>query len=953
MAKVLINFASESEILKIPSLTRRELDAIRCWQRHHFGCITHEQFRALPQISNSKVLVAYFDFSTRPPTASPTNISRSLRAPTGKASPLQSTVRHSLQYDSPPPSWSTSPEPERHNSVGGSSQTHVLNSLPRLDDILFDGTGEWDSFYRKFFSHICQYPLKAEDCVHQMEFFLRGRASDYYQSLLTQYPHIKFSELVRLMGIRFARVNSNDTRSPRPAASSPGTHREARTATVNLDLPPGKFETPHKVTSRRHMPPKQSSTNGCSPAHQDMSGRSDDASFLHPGIPLEESPQQWDIGNEAPVFRSPSPSWDQSKAQHLESGKRSDVRKDGSGVLGNQKVSPVKQGLASKDKGSGEQASPRPQQRSPNLVTNAPNSQPLTSVSTQTEESLNPVKTQLSKMEDRFKGVETRLSTGENQFHGLKDRLRKTESQFNEVDKRIRKANSRVDRVAEKSCTINSRVDLFENRLGGAETQFHGFTNQLGRAEYLSQETKGQMLAVEERVHKVEDQYNGVEHRVSGSEAQLNKVTSQLKGLENRLGQAEDRGDLVGIRLDEVENRLTRFEDQLTSIGDLLGEFIGATSNQLEQLQEQVRAIPETVAHSCQHHVRPRRRKRAGPHPKTLGDDSSSRSNPPELKAPLYTGVLDNSPHGFTHSSSGGVASPLPDDEVYPRRNWNSPPPSAPPSSPVLLGEHPDADFSPQTVTHSHETDCFSPIVVPTHVPNTLPTITPVALMGATGGKPARGEAQTPTPVKAECIRFRVHINKISSEARAHTISAQTASPLPLHVSSLDSDVSGGGTPVWDSCHSDEFLDMSDAGQFVQTEQDLTEFPECDMVDDDSPPQSPPLGPAYDFPSGAAGLDEGKERDELNPCVDQWDQTSCERASRPSGNHRGAGDGQEIPSTLVAQPRVDHPGSSTGESTPTLAREGSEQEEGQALNTSGSDDEATLWPELPKANCLE
>ena len=960
MAKVWINYASDSEILKIPSMTRKGVDAIRCLQ-DSFGYLTREQFLALPQIRNSKVLVAYFDFSTRPPTASPTNISRSLRAPTGKASPLQSTVRHSLQYDSPPPSWSNSPEPERHNSVGESSQTHVLNSLPRLDDILFDGTGEWDSFYRKFSSHICQYPLKAEDCVHQMEFFLRGWASDYYQSLLAKYPQAKFSKLVRLLEQRFARGNRNNTMSPRPAVSSPGIHREARTAPVNLDLPLGKFETPRRLNSRQHMPPEQSSTNRCSPAHQDMSGRSDDASFLHSGTPLVESPQQWDMGNEAPkdpvtkratASRSPSPSWDQSKAQHLESGKRSDVRKDCSEVLGNQKVSPVKQGLASKDKGSGEQASPRPQQRSPNQVRNAPNSQPSTSVSTQTEESVNPVKTQLSKMEDRFKGVETRLSTGENQFHGLKDRLRKTESQFNEVDKRIRKANSRVDRVAEKSCTINSRVDLFENRLGGAETQFHGFTNQLGRAEYLSQETKGQMLAVEERVHKVEDQYNGVEHRVSGSEAQLNKVTSQLKGLENRLGQAEDRGDLVGIRLDEVENRLTRVEDQLTSIGDLLGEFIGATSNQLEQLQEQVQAIPETVAHSCQHHVRPRRRKRAGPHPRTLGDDSSSRSNPPELKAPLYTGVLDNSPHGFTHSSSGGVASPLPDDEVYPRRNWNSPP-SAPPSSPVLLGEHPDADFSPQTVTHSHETDCFSPIDVPTRVPNTLPTITPVALMGATGGKPARGEAQTPTPVKAECIRFRVHINKISSEARAHTISAQTASPLPLHVSFLDSDVSGGGTPVWDSCHSDEFLDMSDAGQFVQTEQDLTEFPECDMVDDDSPPQSPPLGPAYDFPSGAAGLDEGKERDEQNPCVDQWDQTSCERASRPSGNHRGAGDGQEIPSTLVAQPRVDHPGSSTGESTSTLAREGSEQEEGQALNTSGSDDEATLWPELPKANCLE
>ena len=198
-------------------------------------------------------------------------------------------------------------------------------------------------------------------------------------------------------------------------------------------------------------------------------------------------------------------------------------------------------------------------------------------------------------------------------------------------------------------------------------------------------------------------------------------------------------------------------------------------------------------------------------------------------------------------------------------------------------------------------------------MPNTLPTITPVALMGATGDKPARGEVQSPTPVKAECIRSRVHVDKVSSEARAHTISAQTASPLPLRFSSLDFEGSGGGTPIWDSCQSDELLDMSDAGQFVQTEQDFTEFPECDMVDDDSPPQSPPaLGPAYDFPSGAAGLDEGKERDELNPCVDQWDQTSCERASRPSGHHRGAGDGQEISSTLIAQPRVDHPGSSTG-----------------------------------------
>ena len=36
------------------------------------------------------------------------------------------------------------------------------------------------------------------------------------------------------------------------------------------------------------------------------------------------------------------------------------------------------------------------------------------------------------------------------------------------------------------------------------------------------------MLAVEERVHKIEDQYDGFEHRVSGSEGQLNKVTSQL-----------------------------------------------------------------------------------------------------------------------------------------------------------------------------------------------------------------------------------------------------------------------------------------------------------------------------------------------------------------------------------------------------------------------------------------
>ena len=501
--------------------------------------------------------------------------------------------------------------------------------------------------------------------VHEIKFFLHGRASDYYQSQLEKYPRADFSDLLQLMRKRFARVDSSDARSPRPAASPPGIHREPRTAAVNLDQSPGKFETPQRRNSRRHMPPKQSSTNGCSPAHQDMSGRSDDASFLHPGIPLEESPQQWDIGNEAPVFRSPSPSWDQSKAQHLESGKRSDVRKDGSGVLGNQKVSPVKQGLASKDKGSGEQASPRPQQRSPNLVTNAPNSQPLTSVSTQTEESLNPVKTQLSKMEDRFKGVETRLSTGENQFYGLKDRLRKTESQFNEVDKRIRKANSRVDRVDEKSCTINSRADLFENRLGRAETQFLGFANQLGRAENQSQETKQQMLAVGERVNKVEDQYDGFEHRVSGSETQLNKVTSQLKGLENRLGQAEERGDLVGIRLDEVENRLTRFEDQLTSIRDLLREFMGATSNQLEQLQEQVRAMPETVAQSYQHHVHPRRRKRAGPHP-----------TPP--------------------SSSGGVSSPLPDDEVYPRLTWDSSPPSVPPSSPVLPGEYPHTDFPPR-----------------------------------------------------------------------------------------------------------------------------------------------------------------------------------------------------------------------------------------------------------------
>ena len=147
------------------------------------------------------------------------------------------------------------------------------------------------------------------------------------------------------------------------------------------------------------------------------------------------------------------------------------------------------------------------------------------------------------------------------------------------------------------------------------------------------------------------------------------------------------------------------------------------------------------------------------------------------------------------------------------------------------------------------------------------------------------GRRTDPDPVKAECIRFRVHIDKVSSEARAHTISVQTVSPLPLRFSSSDSEVSGGGTPVWDLCHLDVFLDMSDAGQFVQTEQDLTEFPECDMVDDDdTPPQSPPaLGPADDIPSGATGLDEGKERDELNPCVDQWDKTSREPASRPSG----------------------------------------------------------------------
>ena len=149
----------------------------------------------------------------------------------------------------------------------------------------------------------------------------------------------------------------------------------------------------------------------------------------------------------------------------MESGKRSDVRKDCSEVLGNQKVSPVKQGMASKDKGSGEQASPRSKQRSSNLVRNAPNSQPSTFLTTQTEESVNPVKTQL--MEDRFKGVQTRLSTGENQLHGLKDRLRKTESQFSEVDKTDPQGyNSRVDRVDEKSCLKTAWVGLKPNFLG-------------------------------------------------------------------------------------------------------------------------------------------------------------------------------------------------------------------------------------------------------------------------------------------------------------------------------------------------------------------------------------------------------------------------------------------------------------------------------------------------------
>ena len=111
MAKVWINYASDSEILKIPSMTRRGVDAIRCLQ-DSFGYLTREQFLALPQIRNSKVLVAYFNFSTKPPTASPTNISHSLRTPTGKASPLQSSphLKYSLQYDSPPSSQSTSPE---------------------------------------------------------------------------------------------------------------------------------------------------------------------------------------------------------------------------------------------------------------------------------------------------------------------------------------------------------------------------------------------------------------------------------------------------------------------------------------------------------------------------------------------------------------------------------------------------------------------------------------------------------------------------------------------------------------------------------------------------------------------------------------------------------------------------------------------------------------------------
>ena len=138
----------------VSSMTRRGVDAIRCWQQDNFGYITREEFCALPQIPNSKVLWRLISISAPDHQLRVLPIFRIVKGHQQRRLVHCRVVP--LQYDSPPSSRSTSPEPEWHNvsCVGGSAQTHVLNSLTRPDDIVFDGTGDWDSFERKFCSQV-------------------------------------------------------------------------------------------------------------------------------------------------------------------------------------------------------------------------------------------------------------------------------------------------------------------------------------------------------------------------------------------------------------------------------------------------------------------------------------------------------------------------------------------------------------------------------------------------------------------------------------------------------------------------------------------------------------------------------------------------------------------------------------------------------------------------------